>query len=75
MTKKKPTTKRPTRSKPDLPELLAAVLSHPDLPHFMWDAITDALSEQGMSTDIYENPDVLRLVFFGESKPKRGGAR
>lgn len=78
MTAKKDTTKKGA-PKPDLPDMLAAVLSHPELPYCIWDAVTDALSNLGMTTAVYEDPYILRTVFFANLKAKKaarkGGAR
>ncbi len=77
--KKKPTpTKRATpdaadaAQHEDLAVLLAKVIAHPDLPHVMWNHISDGLCEMDDSFEKYENPEVMREVLGLNAK---GGAR
>jgi hypothetical protein len=73
--KKKPTpTKRaaPAAQHEDLAVLLAKVIAHPDLPHVMWEYISDGLCELDNSFEKYENPEVMREVLGLNAK---GGAR
>jgi hypothetical protein len=60
---KKVTTQTAAQQKPDLADLLAAVIAHPDLPQSLCDSITDALCELNDSTKIYESPLMLRALF------------
>ncbi len=54
----------------DLPELFAAVMRHPDLPHDIREYILDGICALETTTKMYENPEVLREVFGLNSKPK-----
>ena len=79
MTKKKGNTKgaqgeRP-ESRPDLAELLAAVLSHPNVPERVYDLLTDALNELWDDVELYEDPRTVRALLDHHAKrrAKRGG--
>ena len=69
----KKATPEAAQQKPDLADLLAAVIAHPDLPQSLCDSITDALCELNDSTKIYESPLMLRAL-FDLGKREKGGA-
>lgn len=54
----------------DLPELFAAVMRHPDLPHGVREYILDGICALETTTEMYENPEVLREI-FGLNEPKK----
>jgi hypothetical protein len=61
-------------AQPDLADLLAGVIAHPDLPQVVWDGITDALCLLNHSTKIYESPLMLRALFDLGKREKRGAS-
>jgi hypothetical protein len=61
-----------TPQREDLAVLLAKVIAHPDLPHVMWEFITDGLCELDNNIDKYENLEVLRELL---GLNRKGGAR
>jgi hypothetical protein len=83
-TKKSNTAKPKAKSTPtaprviaadDLPELLAAVLTHPQLPPYLWEHFTDAILEVGSDVEILESADYIRAVLNLGKRRKRGGGR
>jgi len=55
----------------DLPELFAAVMRHPDLPHDIREYILDGICVLETTTKMYENPEVLREIFGLNETPKK----
>jgi hypothetical protein len=58
----------------DLAGMIAAVLSHPDLPPALWDGFTDAINEVNNSTDILKRPDFFRALLDVCAASGKGGA-
>ncbi len=54
----------------DIAELVVAVLKHPDLPRELWEAMMEGICEVECTTEMYENPEVLREVFGLNATPK-----
>jgi hypothetical protein len=61
-------------SRPDLADLLSAVLTHPNLPQGLFDFITDGLCALPMNTNIFTDAHTLRVA-YGIGAPEKGGKR
>ncbi len=79
MSTKKTTSSAPRRASatnPDLADLLAAVLTHPDLPNHLWERIIDAVTEFNCNVTVYHDPAVLRAVIaYNTRRRSKGGVR
>ncbi|MBA3320118.1 MAG: hypothetical protein H0T45_01550 [Pyrinomonadaceae bacterium] len=67
------TTQKDTPPDDELPELLAAVFAHPDLPKPIWDHIAEGLCELDDDFEKYENPEVMREVLAGHKTCREAG--
>lgn len=71
-------TGEPPRDAPTLPELLSAVLNHPDLPAQLEEALSEVINDlfndlpSGAGREIERTPAYLKLLLEASSK---GGAR
>jgi hypothetical protein len=74
------TTKKTTVNASALPELLAAVLTHPDLPERIYIAIADNLLDMNLSAQVnFFTPDMIERTLAHhqskEEKRREGGRR
>ena len=78
MPKDTPAKRGTPTTQPDLAELIAAVLAHPDTPEAIQDALTDAICNLWNSTEIYEDARAVRALLdyhAGRRSARKGGAR
>lgn len=60
-------------TQPDLADLIAETLAHPDLPYVIREGILDGICSLNSSTEMYENAEVLREIFKCNVPRRKGG--